>query len=224
MKPMLVWMVAAALTVGGAIANGVYSQRWGQPADLSVAGAAIEHLPERIGAWTHVDDGDPLTPFVCRELGLVNHVNRWYQHDQTGRRVQLLMMVGQPGPLVRHPPTVCYANRAHEQLGPEKWIMDPGSAARCRFRLLTYRPSRSEEGERFFVAYGHSTGVGWGAPDYPRLAYGAASALYKVQVVANLSSEESEADVVGDLRDFVVTFAQSFQEDEPSPVSSVRSD
>lgn len=210
MRIMLVWIAAAALTVGGAIANGVYSQRWGRPTGLADAGTTIERLPETIGAWNHVEDGEPLKPFVSRELGLVNHVNRWYEHEESGRRVQLLMMVGQPGPLVRHPPTVCYANRAHEQIGPEKWIIDREATETTRFRLLTYRPSRSEGGERFFVAYGHSAGEGWDAPDYPRIAYGAAPALYKVQVVANLASEDAEAEVVGSLRDFVLGFTRSF--------------
>lgn len=212
MKRTLVWLVAAALTVVGAVTNGVYSQRWGEPAGLAEAGAAIERLPEAMGLWSHVDDGEPLTPFVSNELGLVNHVNRWYEHANSGRRVQILMMVGQPGPLVRHPPTVCYANRAHEQLGPEKWIIDRDSTEPCRFRLLTYRPSRSEGDERFFVAYSHTTGTGWDAPDYPRVVYGSAAALYKVQIVANLTGEDSEADVVTELRGFVQAFTASFRE------------
>ncbi|TWT97590.1 hypothetical protein Pla108_17420 [Botrimarina colliarenosi] len=213
MKGLLSIVVAVGLTVAAAVVHGNYLHRWGAPVDLSAAGGSIDRLDESLGPWHALEDGTPLTSFVSRELGLVNHLNRWFENAETGRRLQLLLMVGQPGPLVRHPPTVCYANRAHEQVAPAKLLAIPYKDAINEFALLSYKPSRAHDTERFFVAYGHSVGGEWGAPDFPRIAYGSSPALYKVQVLANRLGDETEQVVIEDIRSFLSGFVASFAED-----------
>lgn len=210
MKTFVLILIATGLTVGAALMQGAYSGRWGEPVDLSSAAGAIERLPKRLGDWRQVELGDRMDESIQRELGLVNHLNRIYEHEATGRRVQLLLMAGRPGPLVRHPPTVCYANRAHEQLGDPRWIALTDRPDASRFQLLTYRPARSQAGERFFVAYAHYSNGAWDVPAFPRIAYGAAPALFKAQVLLNTDGDEPEAEAIGELADFVRRVAATF--------------
>ena len=210
MKVPTGWFLAVAMTVAAALVNGVYTGRWGEPADLSSAASVVDRLPMQVGDWRAIDEGERLTETIQEELGLVNHLNRIYENAVTGRRVQLLLMAGRPGPLVRHPPTVCYSNRAHEQLGEDRWVNLSEEDAAGRFRLLTYRPARSQAGERFYVAYAHHIGVEWDVPTSPRLTYGAAPSLHKAQVLLNLEGGESEPKALEELSDFVRQFSTAF--------------
>ncbi|MEO0531284.1 MAG: exosortase-associated EpsI family protein [Planctomycetota bacterium] len=221
MRSRYLFIVALALTVAGALVEGSYSGRWGTPPDLSAAAESIGALPETIGEWQHVADGDRLTKSISNELGLLDHINRVYEHTETGQRVQLLLMVGRPGPLVRHPPTVCYANRAHKQLGEPRWVFatDDRDPTSDRFQLLTYKPARASGEERFYVAYSHSIGERWDTPDLPRLAYGGAPALYKAQTLLNVNSEREEPAALEQLTTFLREFIATFAEMRDTPVS-----
>lgn len=222
MRSATLLLIALALTIAGALVEGSYSGRWGTPPNLSEAAESITALPEAIGVWQHVADGDRLTKSISNELGLIDHVNRVYENADTGQRVQLLLMVGRPGPLVRHPPTVCYANRAHQQMGDPRWIFasedrDPDSD---RFQLLTYRPARANGEERFYVAYSHSVGERWDTPELPRLAYGGAPALFKAQALLNSNSEQDESAVLEELAAFLREFIDAFAEMRQATASS----
>lgn len=214
MRSAALFLIALALTIAGAFVEGAYSGRWGTPPDLSAAATSIESLPDVIGDWNHIEDGDRLTKSISNELGLIDHVNRVYEHTETGQRVQLLLMVGRPGPLVRHPPTVCYANRAHKQLGDPRWIFatDERDPESDRFQLLTYRPARASGEERFYVAYSHSVGGRWDTPDLPRLEYGGSPALFKAQTLLNVNTDRDEAPALEELtkflREFIAVFAE----------------
>src|SRR6476659_1413486 len=107
----------AALTIVPALIEGHYVNRWGTPPDLEGAAQRVEQFPREFGSWTFVEDGDPLHPDVCRELGIEGYMTRAYKNRDSGAVVRVLLMVGQSGPLLRNPPYICYANMANEQIG-----------------------------------------------------------------------------------------------------------
>ena len=205
-RNLLFAVVTAAITLIGALVHARYSQRWGSPIDPQAAAQRLAAAPERIGSWKHLADGEPLSEFIYRELGLAGSISRIYRDQATGQTVSILLMVGSPGPLVRHPPTVCYGNRDNKLIGKPGWInlTDDGSS---RLQLLKYERPDSLTGERFFVAYGHSVDGLWDVPGSPRLAYGGDPLLHKVQLLAPIEVGDSEEATQQRLEAFAREFA-----------------
>jgi len=105
------------MTALPAFLQGRFVNRWDEPPNLNLAGRQLHQFPRQVGLWQSAADSRSLSDALCRELGLEAHFHRQYIHDETGDRLHVLLMVGRPGRLVRHPPDVCYANRANQQIG-----------------------------------------------------------------------------------------------------------
>ncbi len=86
-----------------------------------------------------------------------------YTNRDDGTAVSLLLMVGDSGPLIRHPPYICYANRANEQIGEMTKIRVDTTKPASEFNLLVYRRPQSLTNDRFLVAYSMSVGPIWSA-------------------------------------------------------------
>lgn len=208
-------LVAAVVTVSAAAYHGAYTGRWQDKVATSALADRVADLPLELGEWEFVDDNPPLGEFVSQELGLYGHENRIYRHRTTGSHAALLLMVGSPGPLVRHPPSVCYANRANRQIGDAKQIVDDVSST--RFELLEYEAPDSSGGGRFFVAYGHTVDGNWDVPALPRVTYGGAPVLYKVQLLMQHDPDRDIAETRRELENFVEAFTESFRESVLKP-------
>ena len=88
----------AAFTIVPALIEGQYVNRWGTPPDLAGAADRVENFPREFGPWTYLEEGDPLHPEVCRELGIKGYITRAYKNRNSGAIVRVLLMVGQSGP------------------------------------------------------------------------------------------------------------------------------
>src|SRR5215213_8003112 len=97
---ILALSAVAGLTVVPALIEGHYVNRWGTPPDLEGASQRVEKFPREFGHWTFVDEGEPLHPEVCRELGIQGYLTRTYKNRDSGVVVRVLLMVGQSGPLL----------------------------------------------------------------------------------------------------------------------------
>jgi Protein of unknown function (DUF3485) len=208
----LLVVVVVALTVVPAILEGKYLNRWGTPSDLDAAAGQIEQLPHELGPWLSQQDGEPLSPAVRQELALAGSISRTYVHRETGAVVNLLLMVGQPGPLLRHPPDICYANRANEQVGDTITFEVTATNPSSKFDLLEYKRPQSLTTDRFLVAYSMATSATWSVPRVPRMEFGGASKLYKVQILTSLESAEDHQKGVADLQQFANSFCNSFDQ------------
>ena len=210
-----------ALTLVPAVLQGRFVNRWRVPAELPIAAQAVSKFPERLGAWQAVAKPKPLPKGVVKELGIAGYIERVYRHRDSHERVALLLMVGRPGRLVRHPPEICYGSLANTRLGERS--TSPMVAGKTRddaasqFRVLDF-DSRSQIQGPFSVAYGFSTGAEWSVPAWPRLVYGSSPVLYKVQVQAALADDGARnraATAIDEfLQDFVTAFAE-FQQSAP---------
>ncbi len=213
MSKQVILAIAAivALTVVPALIEGKYVNRWGTPPDLESAAKRVESFPREFGNWTSVEDGEPLSPEVCRELGLVGYLTRIYKHRETGQMVRVLLMVGQSGPLLRHPPNICYANVANEQIGDMTKLQLSTTNPTGQFNLLEYKRAQSIANDRFLVAYSLASDATWKVPSMPRIEFGAAPLLYKVQLLTSLDPSQSRDTGVAILKQFAEEFSAAFQ-------------
>jgi len=206
-KTIVAIFAVLLLTALPALQQGQFMNRWGEPPNLQAAGKRLHDFPRQIGDWQSGADQRPLAEAVCDELGLTEHLHRRYTHRETGAQVEVLLMVGAPGKLVRHPPDVCYANRANKQLGDTRPLeIETGENAHD-FKVLHFRRNQLPLESNFLVAYGFSPGDGlWTSPDSPRIQFGAAPVLYKLQVLTELSDDRGLAV----LEEFLTQVAKAF--------------
>ena len=206
-KFALAIIAVVVLTSVPAILQGRFVNRWGQPANLAVAGEQLHRFPRQVGDWQSAEDQRPLSDAVCRELGLVEHFHRQYVHQLSRDRVDVLLMVGPSGRLVRHPPNVCYANRANQQVGSAAQLKVRSGVEDHEFNLLRFQRSITPDPSDFWVAYGYAAETGnWAAPNSPRMMYGGAPVLYKLQVLSEVPKEGGYEQ----LREFIEQFVQEF--------------
>jgi len=104
-------LLLTVLTVVPAILHGQLSNRWGEMADLTRAAERLQEFPAKIGQWIRSGEGKRLRDAIARELGFAGYIHRKYANLDSGDEVTLLLMVGRPGPLVRHPPEICYSSQ-----------------------------------------------------------------------------------------------------------------
>ncbi|WP_425398122.1 hypothetical protein [Aeoliella sp.] len=198
-----------ALTVSPAILHGRYSDRWGMPSEKRAAAVALESYPVDLGEWVSLEDGSPLDERVQKELGVKGHISRVYQNKRTNRVASVLLMVGDAGPLVRHPPEICYGNRENRLKDESLVSITVGDDQHDSiFRVLSYSPKSPLESP-FLVAYAWSSDGQWSVPKSPRIAFGGEPALYKLQVLVSntdFGGVDPDEELKGLLREFVTAF------------------
>jgi len=178
-------VAAVMLTAAPAVVHGVWSRRWRDPADMSAAARSVEDFPRQFGEWKQHGDDETMPEEALRELRCTGYINRHYVNQKLGREVTVLLMVGQSGPLVRHPPEICYGNQANELMQkPANVDLSSPDARKHTFRFLRYKNPGAASGE-FSVCYGWSADGTWDVPDYPRLKFGGEPLLYKLQVLTS---------------------------------------
>lgn len=193
----------AALTVPTAILHGHMASRWFNNETLQSHADQLADVPLRFAEWRVVDQGEPLTESVQKELGVRAHFNRVYEND-TGDRVTALVMVGSAGPLVRHPIEICYGNRAKKLVN--MYDMDfEAAGVTHRINVRRYQPKSALEDE-FYVAYSFCFDNVWDAPDLPRVTYGGRPVLYKMQVLTN-AKQTPAFEYPAYLQDFIEQFS-----------------
>lgn len=223
-KLLLGLIATAVITVVPALLQGQFANRWREPNELLAIAERMEHFPDQFGSWEMSQTGASLSEGVMRELGLAGYVSRNYKHRDSGNVVLLVLMVGPPGPLVRHPPDICLGNRANTLLSETRISVaatgEGMNGTTSEFRVLEYQPQSQLENP-FHVAYAFSTGGTWNVPKWPRFTYGANPYLFK----AHLQAVDSQGVYSFDdlplkqfLRDFALAFAE-FHRAEVAPLN-----
>lgn len=207
----------AGLTLAPAFVQGHFSHRWGNPVDLSIAAENLQDLPVEIKGFQYLGEGETLSQYVIDELGLAGQITRTYRDPKTGQSFALLVMVGEAGKMVRHPPNFCYAARDNKEVGEMNHVKNVGPGKASDYKVLSYRRGSLDESE-FKVAFTHSTDGTWTAPTYPRWTFGGKPYLYKLQVLVTgeSSSKSSEAALERFLESFFVTFPQALSDAQPA--------
>lgn len=179
------------LTAAPAVVHGIWTGRWRGAADMTAAADMLASFPRHFGDWSQEADEEQMPEEAVRELQCAGYFNRHYVNQKLGRDVTVLLMVGPSGPLVRHPPEICYGNQANRLVHePVSVSLATPDSREHSLRSLSYKSPGSASGE-FSVCYGWSDDGTWSVPDYPRLRFGGAPLLYKIQV---LTTDRTPAD------------------------------
>jgi len=208
MKSVIALAVAALITVASAQLQPGQLYQPTPPEILVEESQTLERFPDTFGAWKMIEQGPDLSQNVQEELGLVEYISRVYRNSQTGEEAGLLLMFGHPGPLVRHPPDICYANRGSRSLDTAAIEIKTDEQSH-HFRSLAYLDQAAlDRQSEFVVAYAHAADLEWNVPEYPRFVYGSQPYLYKMQVLVTEGKDINGR--VETARTFLTEFVKAF--------------
>src|SRR5579863_4164034 len=113
-----IWPLSSviALTILSGVVSGVLSNRWGAPARAQLSAAKLADLPDEFGDW-QLQSELPIDKDVLEILQCVGNVHKIYRNRETGQLVNVVLLLGPPGPISAHTPEICYSTRDYEQLG-----------------------------------------------------------------------------------------------------------
>jgi hypothetical protein len=199
-----------ALTIVPALLAGFASDRWGEPVDRREAARRLTDFPIVFGDWQQTED-TPLEDTTLRELRCTGYFNRAFVNRRTGESASAIVMVGPPGPTIRHPPEICYGQRS--TIEGESIERDFVDAAGTEQRVRVFEFSRPTAPERrYAVAYGWCAGETWQVPRNPRAAFGAKPLLYKIQVLVDSPAGAAGRDDDAVWRKFLIDFLPAFRQ------------
>ncbi|TWU11808.1 hypothetical protein CA54_06190 [Symmachiella macrocystis] len=209
MKTAIALAIASLVTVASAQLQPGRLYQQAPAKILDTESQRLANFPVAFGDWESQAEGDSLPEGVQTELGLENYLSRIYRNRKTNQQVALLIMVGSPGRLVRHPPDICYSNRGSRTLSTDEILIEDADAGHS-FRSLAYVGDDSmDQSDEFVVAYGHTADSQWDVPRFPRFTYGSESFLYKMQVL--VAGGDNNEERIQTAQMFLTDCVQAFQ-------------
>lgn len=161
------------------------------PKLMAVAADQLGGIPKSFGKWRTIRENQ-LSEEVIKMLQCSAHVSRIYEHEETKQTISIVVLLGPHGPMAVHIPEICYSNSGFQSDSEAKRCRIPqaGGTATDQFWQVSMR-SLGEDGLVQRVYYGWSEGGSWTRPKYPRMAFGRAPYLYKLQMATTEPGESS---------------------------------
>ena len=171
---------------------------------MRAAARALVAAPDQCGPWRKSEE-HKFAPDVEGILNFAGAINRTYVNSETGQSVSVAIFVGPPGPTSTHTAAMCYSSKGYRLLSDTAELTIPGSGnAVNRFRQNLFE-SESFDKQRLEVCYAWRAGDLWEVPPVPRVAFGNALRLFKIQIAANFEQTDTIKDA-SVCRDFLQSF------------------
>ncbi len=206
--------VVALLAIAGlTILEADFSDRFtGTEMTAEEFGKRFANVPKEVGSWEGVDlkeEADTL-----KMAGAVRHVSRRYTDSDTGRSVDLWLVVGHSRDICRHTPNICYPSHGYSQKGAvvKQQVVPPSEPDDIANFFTTKFTDDGPSGRRmvrvFWAWNGNQEGkYKWEAPEPksfwswlpvksagPKTYYGNNTALYKIYFTSETSPDEAVGD------------------------------
>lgn len=191
---VLIGVLAAALTIAPAVYSGSRTQRWETSRELKGAAAKLSKLPLRLETWNCVESS-PLAESAREILRYEDSFSRTYEKLDKSASLNCIMLVGMPGPLVRHPSEFCYEIRDNITLDQRVLPLQIDGIEHS-VRLTRFKEPGAIQRE-FYVATGWYCDGQLGTSDTPRMTYGSKPYIYAVQVVWQILGDPEDSTITG---------------------------
>lgn len=179
------FLIAATITISAATLHGRLAGRWGSSVPLADRGRVLSELPTELGNWKLLSD-EGLPASSVEMLQCAAHQHRLYKNQLTGSVVDLLLILGPPGPTSVHIPEICYPSQNYKRTAERQHQLvtttsPSGETWRDEFWSVTFE-TNDDNSRNTQVYYGWSVGPEWEAPEQPRFHFAGAPWLYKLQL------------------------------------------
>jgi hypothetical protein len=141
----------------------------------------IDDIPLVIGDW-QAEQGEEPDELTMRVADAAGMIQRLYLNTRDNTQVQIMLLVGRPGPLSVHLPEVCYRGAGYrEQRAIAERAIEVGSDT-PRFRVVDMENNSGSIPRYMRVYHTWTDGTGWTVPKVPRLAFARSPYLCKLYV------------------------------------------
>lgn len=187
-RGLCVALACTILVVAGAL-------RWWQErqilnvlASVDESPFPLEDLPTHMGSWRISDDGElELDPEVEEILGCIDYIRRIYVNEETGVRLELLVLYGPS--TIAHRPDLCYPGSGYVQVdGPRTRTAEvPGSPA--AYDTLVFEKGEGFATDRQQVSYSLRYGGRW-TPEMNHKQLRRLPGMFKIQLARRIGAYE----------------------------------
>jgi EpsI family protein len=191
-RTILPGIVGVLLVTAYGIAEGMWTNRWHDSAELEQAAARLSQVPRVVGDWEGTDRELEARQITVGEI--TSYVLRRYVHRHTGAEVNVLLVCGRAGPTSLHSPEVCYPGTGWSAAAPPARKSIPADSDADTFWIGQFQKAAPNvEALRIYWAWNGSGE--WEAADNPRWRFAHHGALYKLYVIRHLPrADEAGAD------------------------------
>src|SRR5437764_357191 len=116
MARQLPFLAAFLVLSGTAVLHGLWTDRWGKPAQLEAAAARLQGLPDTVGAWQSKPAELDTASLV--NAGAEGSWARRFTHRRTGEVLMVILLCGRAGRMSVHRPEHCYRSAGYEMDAP----------------------------------------------------------------------------------------------------------
>ena len=179
-------LVGFLVLVSVGVVHGLWTDRWHQSEDLSLAVERLAELPADLGPWkglAYEHDAESLAL-----SGASGHYSRSFLDPQTGDRVLVILQVGKPARLSVHRPEHCYQSAGYAMNGGAVKIQIHGDGVdSAEFFTAAFSREESSGPSQMRIFWAFSSGDRWEAPNSPRTRFARQGLLYKLYIIRNVS-------------------------------------
>jgi hypothetical protein len=180
-------IAVCVVLVATGLAYGRITDRWGVPASVSSAGERLNRLPTTIGGWTSTQN--EVSSRVLKVAGAQNIIDRSFSSPDNDL-AHVMIVCGRPGPVTRHPPTVCFTSQGMRQATPVKTDRATDTPEDVTFEFAHCVFETPQSPAQFDTRWAFSAdGRHWQMPENPRVDLANKAWLYKLYVVTTASED-----------------------------------
>lgn len=194
------FLMAVAITITSATLHGRLVGRWTSEKVLAALGQDLAELPTTLGSWQQIAT-DELPAESIKMLQCAAHQYRTYRDLVTGATMDVIVLLGPPGPTSVHIPEICYPSQNYKVVSQRSRTNLSGKMSASVNESPNNLPSdelwnvtfktNDFAAKNVKVYYGWSQGERWEAPEQPRFHFSGSPWLYKLQVSTSDMSDSS---------------------------------
>jgi len=181
------------LVLAAGLVHGLWSNRWGDNADLEAAAARLHDLPLDFEGWSGREQ--TIDPERLAHAEAAGCLARNYAGGTDNQKVVVMLLCGRFGPLSVHTPEICYGGAGYEMLGsPARSVVPLGDGSSAEVWTARFHKPGDPDASPLRVVWAWSAGKGWLAPRSPRWTFRREPVLYKLYVAREMSRQDDSVE------------------------------
>lgn len=190
-RNLILPITAFALVATAGIVQGVMTNRWDKPRDLQPIAERLQTIPATFGDWSATEVEIPADQIERGEIQ--SYLSRRYVNRKSGAAVNVLVVLGRPGPISVHTPDVCFRGAGYEQLAASQSYNDNvAGIGPCGFSVTSFAIPASNLPETLRVFWSWSTDGRWTAPENPRFEFAGKPFLLKLYATRSVHAQDDD--------------------------------
>ena len=188
MNRILITLITAAFIIAAGVWHGTATGRWGETHELQDAVARVKAMPFTVGDWISKDLA--VNPRHLEVGEIAGHLSRTFVHKISGESINILLVLGKPGPIAVHSPDVCFEGAGYK-MGPKTTYALKNASVDRYDEFWSAKFTKDPQPAPLHILWAWTTGGLWMAPDNPRLTFYRSPVLFKLYIIREVKAQDA---------------------------------